>query len=403
MKRSTKTVETGKIAWRYVDPIKHLHNRGADAKHTGDEPSYPEVAVQDQWTKSQYTLQLMKALNWYNATQDYKTSYAWTVQFLERNPRRARVAALIKNGDVKIPPTLGFALRAGRAGLRLRFDTLRSLMRMLNKALEPQEHSTLSPQKEEVSAEEEKKVTFNIQDRLAEKTAECAGEIEGRFDDFTTVNEFKGDPKAVELLSQYNVQPGHIKSIVALAEHRVKEFEEILTTKDSQLLEAYGHYGKRQLNSVIKWWNQVLADCSSYGIIKKASKAPRKKKPVSPEKMVSKIRYLKEFKELNLKSIEPVQILQAEELWVYNTKTRKLGVYIVDSHQNKLSVKGTSILGFDTVASVQKTLRKPKEQLKEWSSNGKPAAKKWHKGVKSVETKLNGRLNEDIILLKAYK
>jgi hypothetical protein len=42
-------------------------------------------------------------------------------------------------------------------------------------------------------------------------------------------------------------------------------------------------------------------------------------------------------------------------------------------------------------------------QAQEFSANGKPAAKKWFKGVKSVETKLNGRIGTDIILLKAYK
>lgn len=401
MKRSVKQVETGKIAWRFVDPVKAIHNRGADAKHTGDEPQYPAVDEQDKWTGSEYTRRLISSLNWYNSTQDYKTSYSWTSQFLERNPRRARLATAIKNGDIKVPPTVGYALRAGRAGLKLRFNTLRSIVHMIKEAELPVVGSTLAPTKEK--KEEPAIKAPNIQDRLAEKAREAAGEIEGRFDDFITTNEFKGEPKAVELLSQFNVQPGHIKTITILAERRIKEYEEVLAGKDGQLVEAYSHYGKRQLNAVIKWWNQVISDCNSYGIIKKANKAPRKKKPVSPEKVVSKIKYLKEFKELNLKSIEPVQILQAEELWVYNTKTRKLGVYIVDSHQSKLSVKGTSIQGFDSVQSVQKTLRKPKEQLKEWSSNGKPAAKKWHKGIRSVETKLNGRLNEDIILLKAYK
>jgi pyruvate formate-lyase activating enzyme-like uncharacterized protein len=32
----------------------------------------------------------------------------------------------------------------------------------------------------------------------------------------------------------------------------------------------------------------------------------------------------------------------------------------------ELSIKGTSITGFDPVKSVQKTLRKPEEQLKEF-------------------------------------
>ncbi len=398
-KRSTKT--TDKLAWRFEAPAKVVHYRDSDAKYVGDEPQYPELEKQRAWTASEYQSQLMRSLNWYAHTQDKKKSAEWLAGFLERNPRRAKLAAAVRKGDVWPGATIGFALRAGRIGLELRFGTLRTILKHIKQAdLEKSTNSGLEPQQE---VKEEKKVTFNIQDRLAEKTAECAGELEGRFDDFVTTQEFKGDPKSIELLTQFNVQPAHVKTIVALAENRIKEYEEIVAGKDSQLVEAYKHYGKRQLTAIIKWWTQVIADCNSYGIIKKQSKAPRKKKAVTPEKVVSKLKFMKEFAELKLKSIEPTQILTAQELWVYNTKNRKLGIYIVDQYAGALSVKNSTIVGFDAAASVQKTLRKPKDQLKEFSANGKPAAKKWFKGVKSVETKLNGRIGVDIILLKAYK
>ena len=182
MKRTTKSIEHGKIAWRFADPAKTIHNRGADAKHTGDEPTYPAVEEQANWTKSQYTLELMRALNWYNATQDYKTSYSWLSQFLERNPRRQRLAAAIKSGDIRVSPTIGFAVRAGRAGLSLRFNTLRSIMLTLREAQMPKDASMLAPAVEENVKEEPKFKAPNIQDRLAEKAREAAGEIEGQFD-----------------------------------------------------------------------------------------------------------------------------------------------------------------------------------------------------------------------------
>jgi hypothetical protein len=194
-----------------------------------------------------------------------------------------------------------------------------------------------------------------------------------------------------------------MKTIVSLCERRIAEFTELQDTKDSQLIEAYRHLGKRQVTVILKWWNSAVQDCNSYGVIKKAAKAPRKKKAVSPEKIVSKMQHLKEFADLKLKSIDATQILTAQELWVYNTKTRKLGIYIVDQYAGALGVKGTGILGFDAAASVQKTLRKPAEQLKEFTANGKPAAKKWFKTIKSTETKMNGRINKDMILLKVYK
>lgn len=396
-KRTPKVAD--KLAWRFEAPAKIVHYREVDAKYIGEEPQYPEVEKQRQWDKSEYNVKLMRTLNWYAHTQDKKKSAEWLAAFLERNPKRAKLAAAVRKGEVWPGATVGFALRAGRVGMELRFSTLRKLLSMLKEA----DANRIVSGTETQEVKEEKKPAFNIQERLAEKAAECAGEIDGKFDDFITTQEFKGEPKAVELLTQFNIQPAHVKTITALAEKRVKEYEELLTTKDSQLLEAYKHYGKRQITVVIKWWTQVIADCNSYGIIKKQSKAPRKKKAVTPEKVVSKLKYMKEFAELKLKSVEPTQILAATELWVYNTKNRKLGIYIVDQYAGALSVKNSTIVGFDAAASVQKTMRKPKDQLKDWASNGKPAAKKWFKGVRATETKLNGRISADIILLKAYK
>ena len=398
--RAPKPAEAGKIAWRFAEAPKKIHYREADAKYIGDEPEFPSIEEQDKWSHSEYTGKVLRSLNWYNATQDYKTAYSWMHQFLVRNPRRAALAERVKNGEITTGPTIGFIMRAGRAGLKLRFHTLRSIVRKIREAEKDSFQSNFVAKKVTV---EEKPKGPTIQDRLVEKTGECMGELEGRFDDFVTVNEFKGDPRAVELLVQFNIQPAHVKSVIALADRKLAEYNEVLTTKDSQIIEGYSHYGKRQINAVIKWWTQVIADCNSYGVIKKAAKAPRKKKAVSPEKVVSKLQHLKEFTELKLKSIDATQILSAQELWVYNTKTRKLGIYVVDQYAGALGVKGTAIQGFDAAASVQKTLRKPAEQLKDWASNGKPAAKKWFKTIKATETKMNGRINKDMILLKAYK
>ena len=50
--------------------------------------------------------------------------------------------------------------------------------------------------------------------------------------------------------------------------------------------------------------------------------------------------------------------------------------------------------------SVQKTLRKPADQLKEFKSAGKVALRKFLDDINAVDTKLNGRINEEIMLLK---
>jgi hypothetical protein len=100
-----------------------------------------------------------------------------------------------------------------------------------------------------------------------------------------------------------------------------------------------------------------------------------------------------------LVSINPADIVGAQELWVYNTKSRKLGKYVAKEFA-ELSIKGTSIINFDEVKSVQKTLRKPEEQLKEFKAAGKVQLRKFLDDIKAVDIKLNGRINEEVVLLK---
>jgi hypothetical protein len=389
-------VSSDKLAWRFEPPAKTVVYREVDVKYVGDEPVYPSLEEQQAWTDSEYRTQVMRSLNWYAHTQDKKKSAEWLNQFLARNPRRQKIADAVKRGDIWPGPTVGFALRAGRVGLALRFGTLRTLVKQLKQA---DKGIDTSNQVVEVVVDDKPK--FNIQERMAEKTAEFLGELEGRFDDYLT--EFKGEPKLVELMTQMNVPAVQVKTVTEFISKKIAEFEEVNSSKDSQVLEAYKHLGKRQITAMIKWWTQALSDANSYNVVKKASKAPRKKKAVLPEKVVAKLKYAKEFKELALKSADPTTILTAQELWVYNTKTRKLGIYIADQYAGVLTVKNSSIMGFDAAASVQKTLRKPKDQIKEFTANGKPAAKKWFKGIKSTEIKLNGRISTDVILLKVYK
>jgi hypothetical protein len=84
---------------------------------------------------------------------------------------------------------------------------------------------------------------------------------------------------------------------------------------------------------------------------------------------------------------------------VYNTKSRKLGKYVATEFA-ELGVKGTSIVNYDEIKSVQKTLRKPEEQLKEFKAAGKVQLRKFLDDIKAVDIKLNGRINEEVVLLK---
>jgi hypothetical protein len=111
---------------------------------------------------------------------------------------------------------------------------------------------------------------------------------------------------------------------------------------------------------------------------------------------------LPEFKELNLTSVKTIDIIGCMALWVYNTKTRKLGVYHAED-AGGLSVKGSSILNFVESKSIQKKLRKPETMLPEVLNGGKVFLRNVMDSIRAVDSKLTGRINKDTILLKVVK
>jgi hypothetical protein len=243
-----------------------------------------------------------------------------------------------------------------------------------------------------------------IQDRLAEKFSEAMGEIEGAIDEFVTEGK---EFSTYKFLQSQNIAVQYATKIPDLIQPRIDELNELLEGRDSQLMEGYKHMGKRDVNKLIKFYETIINDAMAYKTSKIATRAKPKRKPVPLEKQVRNLKFLKEFAELGLKSIAPTEIVDTSELWVYNTKTRKIGRFVVPMHGDvvigKLGVKGSAITGYDELRSTCKTLRKPAEKLAEFKTQGKPGLRKFMDTIKSVETKLKGRISPETILLRAIK
>jgi hypothetical protein len=175
-----------------------------------------------------------------------------------------------------------------------------------------------------------------------------------------------------------------------------------------QLKEGYAHLSKKDVQKFISALESLVEACNYVIDTSKATRKPRKSKPKSADKLVEKLKFAKTNDKYKLASIIPTEVIGANELWVFNIKTRKIGKYVASNIDPKgmkragtgLSVKGTTIQGFDEKISIQKTLRKPEDQLKEFKAAGKVALRKYLDEIKTTDTKLNGRINLDTILLK---
>jgi hypothetical protein len=148
-----------------------------------------------------------------------------------------------------------------------------------------------------------------------------------------------------------------------------------------------------------KFFGAIATDAEKLASNKSAARKPRKKKPVSFEKKVKNLKFKKDDIDNKLVSIDPVKIVGAEKLWIYNTKTRKLGVYVATDAAG-LDVKGSAIQNYKYGESVSKTLRKPKDVLSRVLDGGKIVLRKVMGEINSKPVELNGRINKDTILLR---
>ena len=244
---------------------------------------------------------------------------------------------------------------------------------------------------------------LTIQDHLREKISECCGELEGMFDDFIVAGaKMSADFKPIALMRGMNISPNMVGTVSAVWELRLAEFNEVLEGIDADLVEGYSHLTRLQLRNCVKFCETVINDCNSYVQLKKVERKPRAKKAVSPERQSVKFKYLKEFTELGLKSENPAKLVNSSEAWLYDTAKRRLIHVMADSHVGTFTVKGSAIVGFDALTTVQKTLRKPQEQLKMIMTAGKPQARREFSNIKATEVKFNGRGNPNLIILRAW-
>lgn len=372
--------------------VKALNPRDADTKYMGEEPFFP-LQPED----GNRTVALTYGFTWYNRFYGKKDAKDLLCQYLDHHSRGDEAKIVRKVDEKEFLMTLCWLARMNLRGLELNEHEELTLENEISRLLK------VVNKPEVVEKEKEPSNRPNIQEIMKEKARDAAGELEGVFDDFYTTG--KVSQKTVDIVAKFNVMSQHIPLIVEIWKRKQSEFENVSETDDKELKEAYGNLGKIQLRNILKFIEGVLGDLNSYISIKKASKAPRKKKAVPVEKIVSKLKYLKEFKDpvnkLDLLSIHPTKLHGASEAWVYDTAKRKLHHYIADEYSKSFTVKGNTILGFDSNNSEIKTLRKPGEQIKEIMGS-KPAARKYFKDIKAVSAIPNGRFNEHMIILKAF-
>lgn len=371
--------------------FKPLNPKSPDTKYVGLEPTWAIQPTEERFTA------LTRAFNWYNYFYGKKEAKEFVCNYLDVHERAKDAKKIRVLPDSQMRLTTGWLARMSLMGLQLTDQELIKLDTLIKELLEIKEQAVA----EVVEDDGVPKIT--IQDRLREKVSECLGEMDGLFDEFITSGaKLNADYKPVSLMRSLNIAPQLTYMIKDKWAKKLVEFEDAVAGKDPDLAKAYDFMTKSQLKQCVKFCELVLTDCGSYVQIKKVERKPRKVKAVPPEKKAAKFKIMATFPELKLTSLPAAQLVDKTEAWLYDTKKRKLIHLVADEYAKVFTVKNNSVIGFSTVETVQKTLRKPAEQLKQITSIGKPAARKFFKDIKATEVVWNARGTENLMVLRVW-
>ena len=378
--------------------------------------SSPTWDYWEEWTPTEYRQHWYNAMQYYNLQFSVKELKPAVVKWMTLNEYTTEHINTYKvTKDWRTSTTMGSiasCLIRGMPAVHDTFNNGRDAARWLRDAIA----ATIEAGEVDIEPDEDGDVkklatVINIHARVKEAAISMTADIEDAVDQWIT-NAATFDPKAIKVLNALKAKEAkaaHARIIKDMYSRNLLDLEELAAGKPAdeeqhdayeQLQEAYSHKSKKEIKNLIAFYKEVESACTMLIEESKVNKAPRTKKAVPKDKLVEKLKYLKIFEPLKLVSINPTEIVGAKTLWVYNTKNRKLGMFVADEMTGPLTVKGSAILGYDEHKSIQKTIRKPEEKLTEFKAASKIALRKFLDDINSTDTKMTGRINEDTILLK---
>ena len=252
-------------------------------------------------------------------------------------------------------------------------------------------------QKEEKKKEKPKNV-ISIQDRLQGKVEEMISAVEGKVDDFIDSG-YKMKYEAYNHLLDLGCKAAHARKMRPMYLECYNELVDVYNKDDEYYVEAWSHLKPKYHKLMMDLYGTILDDIDRIIKNSTAQRKPRKKKTLTATRLISKLKYQKEYPDLRLVSINPEKIIGAKELWVYNTKSNRLGVYHAENEVRGFSIKGSTMQYFDKTESIEKKAGKPKDTL---AVLKKGTLKKTLKNLKTSERPLTGRIGKDTILLGVF-
>lgn len=353
----------------------HKRNRNI-TKITGIESFEPTVS------KENYKMDLITALNWYNVAKDDKQIRTYADKYISAFSPSCK-CIVDSATDIEIR-RIGLL---GRLIMRKQYVSPEHILALTNTV------AMLCEKYKE--KQEQPSIKILIEVKEGDASIKHAQDIDTVIDDF--IRNKSSDFDISRYINSSNISKISAKKLVDIF---TKTLDEV-SSDDPEIKEGYSNFSKIQFRKFQQFISSIVNGLTEFANTKLVRK-PRKKKAKPASTVVAKIKHMSAFAELGLKSIDPVMLVKAKEVWLYNTQYRKLTYLVLPDTSSSFDIRGTSLYGFDESNSLCKRLRKPAEFFKEignWSSKKSIMA---FKKITASECDVSGRLNEHTIILSAY-
>jgi hypothetical protein len=369
----------------------------------------PKWEGAEEWGGTEFSRRYREAMSYYNLEHSGRELKVKVIDWMGRNGYdRDQIRAFKDTKDWRCSIVMGAiasCLLRGMPESRPDFNGGRNTAEWLRNAIA---NAVADGKEDEVPVVEVKKVAApepTIQEKIRDQAVKISEDIDYTIDSWIVDSE-AFDPKAYKVLNMLRGKGCKAQQARYIKSFFQRGYDELLElaggNADEQLREAYSRHARKNIRKLIDFYESVLTACDQIAAEAKVIKKPRAKKVKPAEDLVKRVKFKVSDDKLGITSVPPAQLVRAQSAVVYNAKTRKLGLYYAMSSEG-FGVKGSTLTNF-TEKSFQKTLRKPDVQLKEFKDqNTQKRMETWFSKIKTTETTMNGRMNEDVIILKVFK
>ena len=366
--------------------------------------SEPIVVIDELDDPETIKSKFMLAFNWYNSKHDRDKARAWILSYVKTTTTDEKIINNVSTSN-DFKRTAGWVARMKMKGTILpsRYEehlksTITTMSTRIKKGCDNKSRLEKLMTGKEVAKEK-----FRLQ--VKDVTNSCICDLDNQVEKFIE-NTYSNDFNFPEYLKGKSLCKDQCVDIINyFTLSHLQYISLALSKKDKFATESYSNFGTSGLKKYKDYITNIINSCLQLiEVVPDRVKQPRKaraKKIKTAEQLIKKLHYLPESKEFKLKSVPPVKMVKADQVWVFNVKYRKLGVYNA-SDSAGLSIKGSTLLNFNEATSTEKTIRKPEEVLKGVLEGGKLALRKTLKDIKCKEKKLTGRINDDTIILRVF-